>query len=195
MAVKVFPQPVCPSQIVDRTLCLVQDCNFEMSLGITSSTFCVWKIHAAFLRMGMVVSNMFSGIRKNQQIFWSIVLLVAVDRSLLHLKVFSVRMIRYRAILGLCPRFPALCPGAFTTSSFWCLDHIPNLADYLPERYFVNCAPAFQNARAKCIQYLRRKYDMTFAYTEKMVRIEYPSTPRTMPPSNSRSRTVKPLPG
>lgn len=56
----------------------------------------------------------------------------------------------------------------------WCLENIPNLADYVPERYFVNCAPSFQNVRAKCIQYLRRKYDMSFAYTEKMVRIEYP---------------------
>lgn len=56
----------------------------------------------------------------------------------------------------------------------WCLRNIPNIAEYSPERYFVNCSPAFQNVRAKCIQYLRRKYDMTFAYTEKMVRIEYP---------------------
>jgi len=56
----------------------------------------------------------------------------------------------------------------------WCLKNVPNLAEYLPERYYVTCAPCFKKAVHKCIKYLRRKFEWEWFYTKDMERLEHP---------------------
>lgn len=48
----------------------------------------------------------------------------------------------------------------------WCLENVPNLAEYLPERYYVVCSPRFQKVIHKTITYLRRKHEWSYYYAE-----------------------------
>lgn len=48
----------------------------------------------------------------------------------------------------------------------WCLENVPNLAEYLPERYYIVCSFRFQKVIHKTIIYLRRKYEWSYYYVE-----------------------------
>lgn len=48
----------------------------------------------------------------------------------------------------------------------WCIENVPNLAEYLPERYYTVFSPSFQKIKHKTIKYLRRKYEWSYYYAE-----------------------------
>lgn len=56
----------------------------------------------------------------------------------------------------------------------WCLESVPNIAEYLPERYFIVCSPRFHKVIHKSIKYLRRKYEWGSFYNENMEKVYYP---------------------
>lgn len=56
----------------------------------------------------------------------------------------------------------------------WCLENVPNLIEYLPERYYIACSPRFQTVIHKIIKYLRRKYEWDSFYNENMEKVRFP---------------------
>ncbi len=56
----------------------------------------------------------------------------------------------------------------------WVLENVPNLAEYLPERYYIVCSPRFQKVVYKSIKYLRRKFEWDSFYNGNMEKMLYP---------------------
>lgn len=56
----------------------------------------------------------------------------------------------------------------------YCCDNVPELADLLPTKYSICAAEKFQKAIRKTLEYLRRKYEMTYDYTEDGTRFYFP---------------------